>query len=328
MNAIKLISKEEYNDLYFSNGANSEDLKFLNSTEYLEYSVNIGKNKEVIYIKFIFKSEVVLIFHILIRNPKFKGCISYNNPIRVSSKNRKVDSDSLNTIFLVFIKKLKLLLIKLMITRYVIEFLEFELSELIQDRTLFQKLEPQNTLVIDFDSSKPHNFSYNRSLKRTLNSTELSDFRLKSGNSLDIYIDFYLDYVRFENENQRNRRTLPITEIEDSYQYLPKKHYNYFTLLYNDKAISLLGIYSFNDVWTEINSSTSLYAFENKIPASHILHDMVLKQAHLQNAKRYDFAGLNNSNIDLKKKQINKFKYNFTKKIIHNSRIILYFPFF
>lgn len=327
MNRIYVISGEEYKEICDSDSVNSEDINFLNSQAYLEYSVNIKRHKNVVYLKFVFHSEVFLVFHILIRNPKFKGSLSYHNPVVLNSI-RTNDTSFISDGYSTFIKKITSFLFKLGVTRHVYESVDSDFSKRVVSQHWLTKREPQDTLVIDFDYQNPYNSTYNRSLRRTLNSVDTSKFLLKCGNSLDDYVEFQVNYLFLENENHRYRKELLINDIKESYQYLPRKHYQYYTLTYNGKVISVLGIYIYNNVWTETNSSTSVYAFENKIPASHILHDMVLQHAYSQNVKRYDFAGLNNSNIDLKKNQIDKFKYNFTKKIIQNSRIILYFPFF
>jgi lipid II:glycine glycyltransferase (peptidoglycan interpeptide bridge formation enzyme) len=99
-------------------------------------------------------------------------------------------------------------------------------------------------------------------------------------------------------------------------------------LYLDNEVISLLGVYIYNGVWTEINSSTKKIAFQKGIPASHILHDYIIKEAYSENAIMFDLAGLNGENKDSKKRNIDIFKLKFTRDIKESRRIKLYYPFY
>jgi len=80
--------------------------------------------------------------------------------------------------------------------------------------------------------------------------------------------------------------------------------------------MSVLGVYMFDNTWTETYSSSSRLAVEYKIPVSHLLHDYILREAYNNGIKQFDFAGINNNLKASKKNNTDIFKFILTNKLL------------
>lgn len=319
---INIVKKNLYNK-YYSKVNCKNAKKFLNSSVFFDYAVSIGSFKKVLYIMYSYGNKV-LIFHILFRNNFIYGTTSYYEPIFVIDGG--IDDFELITFKSNFYKDLRLFLIKNGVTRHQFNFMNEINYKIINNVFRLAKVEEQNTLIIDFSSDKSYNSSFNRSLIRSLRKVDYNNVKIKEGNSLSLFLEFSQYYDEFEIENGRKSLLRLDSTLREVYNLMPKEYYIFYIMYYKDKAISVIGIERYEGIWTEILSSTSVRAFELKIPASHLLHDHVIKSAYNHGSFGFDLAGLNNVNISKKQDNINKFKLNFSHNLVLRYMLKTYFP--
>jgi hypothetical protein len=321
---LKEINADEYIS-FITEHELDNSINYKSSYAFFDYTIALKINRAVKYVYFL-NNNLELVFHVLFRKPFFKGSISYFDPIIVHRKTGLTDLEiksSLND----FLKKYKKLLLKSGSSRHDFNFLSLELSCLTLKVLMLSKSINQDTIEIEL-SKNNYDLGYNRSLQRTLNKFASSNIFVEYGNSKEIFNKYLLLYYQFELDNGRKISLPAQIELDHHYNSLPYEYYLFFIAYFDGKPLSVLGIECYNKFWTELGSSTSKYAFDKKIPASHILHDRVLAHASSLGVNLYDFAGLNHNTNDEKKLSINKFKLSFSKNVRNRMLVRTFFPHF
>jgi len=130
--------------------------------------------------------------------------------------------------------------------------------------------------------------------------------RLTSFNEIENF--FYKPYCAFEEATGRKvMNPIGVTKIlweEDDHQY-----YQYYAAITADgEVIGTLAMYIFNGVATEIASSISPQALEQKIPAQDFLHWHLLLEAKRLGCHTFDLAGVAPQPANAKEEGIRRFK--------------------
>jgi len=122
------------------------------------------------------------------------------------------------------------------------------------------------------------------------------------------YIEnFLLPYNRMEKEF--GRAEIPLWFVNKAKAFeLKDKYYHYFYAEIDGKIVGTLGMYVYNGCATEIISSTSRYAYANKVHAQDLLKWKMFKFAKNLRCHTWDLNGVNPDPQTDKERGIKQFK--------------------
>ena len=118
---------------------------------------------------------------------------------------------------------------------------------------------------------------------------------------------FAKPYNRMEKEMGREEIPLWFTEKLKDFD-LKDRYYHYFYAEIDGNIVGVLGMYVYNGYATEITSSTSKYAYENKVHAQDLLKWEMLKFAKNLGCHTWDLNGVNPDPQTGKERGIKQFK--------------------
>jgi lipid II:glycine glycyltransferase (peptidoglycan interpeptide bridge formation enzyme) len=146
------------------------------------------------------------------------------------------------------------------------------------------------------------------SARKALKQVMRTNLAVKRTENYKEYIEkFVKPYNKMETE--MGRTEFPVWLVEKTRNInLKDKYYHYFYAEIDGKILGVLGMYVYNGYATEIMSSTSKYAYENKIYAQDLLHWEMFKFAKKLGCHTFDMAGVNPNPVDPKEKGIHRFK--------------------
>jgi len=165
------------------------------------------------------------------------------------------------------------------------------------------------TYLVDLKQDEEKLWYYiKHSARKSLNQVMKMNLMVKKAENYEEYIEkFLLPYNQMEKEFGRAEIPLWYVEkLEDS--DLKDKYYHYFYAEMDGNIAGVLGMYVYNGYAGEIMSSTSQYAYDNKIYAQDLLHWEMFKFAKKLGCHTFDLAGVNPNPQTDKERGIKQFK--------------------
>lgn len=167
------------------------------------------------------------------------------------------------------------------------------------------------TYLVDLQQDEESLWKYiEHSARKALKQAMNTNLVVKRTENYEEYIEkFMKPYNRMEMEKEMGRAEFPLWSIEKTKDFkLKDKYYHYFYAEIDGNIVGVLGMYVYNGYATEISSSTSKYAYENKIYAQDLLHWQMFKFAQNLGCHTFDMAGVNPNPVDPKEQGIYRFK--------------------
>lgn len=165
------------------------------------------------------------------------------------------------------------------------------------------------TYLVDLTQDEESLWMYiKHSARKSIKQAMKKNLVVKKTSNYKEYIEkFILPYNKMEQEF--DRAEIPLSFVEKTKDFdLKYKYYHYFYAEIDDKIVSVLGMQVYNGYATEIMSSASKYAYENKIYAQDLLHWEMFLEAKKVGCHTFDMASVNPNPIDAKEKGIRRFK--------------------
>ena len=165
------------------------------------------------------------------------------------------------------------------------------------------------TYLVDLNQDEESLWMYiKHSTRKSLKQVMKRNLMLKRAMTDNEYIEnCLLPYNEMEKEFGRVESSLSFAEKTKDFE-LMEKYYHYYYAEIDNKIVAVLGMYVYNGYATEIMSSTSKYAYENKIYAQDLLHWEMFLEAKKLGCHTFDMAGVNPNPVDTKEKGIRRFK--------------------
>lgn len=173
------------------------------------------------------------------------------------------------------------------------------------------------TYLINLNQGEESLWKYiKHSARKALKQTMKTNLVIKKTKSFKDYIEkFILPYNEMEKEFGRLEFPVSIAKKISEFD-LMNKYYHYFYAEIYEKIVGVLGMYVYNGYATEIMSSTSKYAYNNKIYAQDLLHWQMMLEAKRMGCHTFDLAGVNPNPQTTKEIGIRRFKEKWGGKYI------------
>lgn len=165
------------------------------------------------------------------------------------------------------------------------------------------------TYLVDLTQDEERLWMYvKHSARKSIKQAIKKKVVVKKASNYKEYIEkFILPYNKMEQEF--GRAEMPLSLVEKTKDFdLIEKYYYYFYAEIEGKIVGVIGMYVYNGYATEIMSSTSKYAYENKLYAQDLLHWEMFLEAKKRGCHTFDMAGINPNPGDTKEKGIRRFK--------------------
>ncbi len=123
----------------------------------------------------------------------------------------------------------------------------------------------------------------------------------------ELHSQFYQPYARFEKSF--DRRVTPWHYFASTWEVDRQENYAFYVANSADgEVLGTLGMYYFNRVATEIASSISPAAYQQKIPVQDLLHWEIMLDARRKGCDYFNLAGVNPNPTSAKEHGIRQFK--------------------
>ncbi|MBW1717147.1 MAG: peptidoglycan bridge formation glycyltransferase FemA/FemB family protein [Deltaproteobacteria bacterium] len=165
------------------------------------------------------------------------------------------------------------------------------------------------TYLVDLKQDEESLWNYvKRSARKSLKQVMKTNLVVKRTGNYEEYIEkFILPYRNMEKEFGREGTPLWFVEKIRDFD-LKNKYYYYFYAEIDGRVVGVLGMYVYNGYATEIMSSTSKYAYENKIYAQDLLKWEMFRFARNLGCHTFDLASVNPNPQTDKERGIKQFK--------------------
>jgi lipid II:glycine glycyltransferase (peptidoglycan interpeptide bridge formation enzyme) len=129
---------------------------------------------------------------------------------------------------------------------------------------------------------------------------------------------YWKTYMNSERYFERKAKTCSSIPWEEDWE----GYYHYYVVKDSNKneILACLGMYIFNGVATEVASSISPVAYQNKLPAQDLLHWKMMLEAKRMGCHTFDLAGVNPSPVTPKEIGIRRFKEKWGGRYVEYNR--------
>ena len=155
---------------------------------------------------------------------------------------------------------------------------------------------------------------YSRRLKRILKKSHNIEIKILEKKDVPKFYKWLLEVKDFNNKKHlitNDKRILYDMKLFSNSPYI----YKIFYATLNNKIISSLGIWGFNDYISEWGVFNSPYVIKNKIYAQDLIKNHIIQYFKNTNIKYYDLSGFNPNPTTKKEENIKNFKSKFGGKI-------------
>ncbi len=165
------------------------------------------------------------------------------------------------------------------------------------------------TYLVDLKQDEDSLWMYiGKSARKALKKVKEMDVVVKKVKDYDEYLEkFIKSYNKMEKEFGRTGPPLWFVKKTKCLDVL-NSYYHYYYAEYKGNIVGVIGMYAYNGYATEITSSMSKLAYENKIYVQDLLHWEMFLDAKRLGCHTFDFAGVNPDPQTPKEKGIRQFK--------------------
>lgn len=147
-----------------------------------------------------------------------------------------------------------------------------------------------------------------KSARKALRKAQRRDVSINKIETLsELKSQYYHSFKEFRKV--AGQTTNPFERLSTVWENDTENYYHYFVAKNaNNQILATLGMYCFNRVATEVESSLSPLAMRDQIPAQDLLHWEMMLEAKRLGCNRFDLAGVNPNPEGAKEKGIRQFK--------------------